>query len=130
MCYIGESNSIQLCDKSLANSQMLSVDCWYFKGDLHTVHLDVGSICILANAKQCKNVIQQEKTSQTVQKHFYQHLKIRKVITRNRLNRFSWNFVTLLANARANFLCTQKKIKSSSEDGGNYVNKNWCAQKI
>ncbi len=45
----------------------------------------------------CTYVTQHEKTSQAVQKHFYQkdHLKKRKVITQNRLNRISWNFVTL-----------------------------------
>ncbi len=29
-----------------------------------------------------------------------------------------------------NFSCVKKSIKSSSEDGGNFINKNWCVQKI
>ncbi len=29
-----------------------------------------------------------------------------------------------------NFSCAKKSIKSSSENGGNFINKNWCVQKI
>ncbi len=29
-----------------------------------------------------------------------------------------------------NFSAAKKSIKSSNEDGGNFVNKNWCVQKI
>ncbi len=38
-CYRGEANSIRLCSKCSGNSRMLSVDCWYFKGNLHTIRL-------------------------------------------------------------------------------------------
>ncbi len=31
LCYRGEANSIQLCDKHSANSRTLSIDYWYFK---------------------------------------------------------------------------------------------------
>ncbi len=41
MCYQGEAHSIQLCDECSVNSQTLSIDCRYFKRNLHTIHLDV-----------------------------------------------------------------------------------------
>ncbi len=34
-----QANSIRLCDECSANSQMLSIDCWYIKGNLHTICL-------------------------------------------------------------------------------------------
>ncbi len=36
----------------------------------------------------------------------------------------------LLCMWLVNFLCPQKTIKSSNEDSGNFINKNWCVQKI
>ncbi len=41
MCYQSEANSILLCDKHSTNSRMLSINCRYFKGNSHMIHLNV-----------------------------------------------------------------------------------------
>ncbi len=37
--YRGKANSIRVCGEHLANNRMLSVDCWYFQENLHTIRL-------------------------------------------------------------------------------------------
>ncbi len=78
------------------------------------------------------------QTSQTVQKRFYQkdHLKKRKVITREDQNQFYWNFLIIVHECKCQlfiwsvyFSCAEKTNKSSSENGGNFINKNWLSRK-
>ncbi len=39
MCYRGKENSIRLCDKHSTGSRTLLIDCWYFKGNSHSIRL-------------------------------------------------------------------------------------------
>ncbi len=41
ICYLGEANSIRLCDEHSVNSQTLSISYRYFKGNSHMIRLDV-----------------------------------------------------------------------------------------
>ncbi len=82
---------------------------------------------------------QREKTTQTVQKHFYQlgsfkdkkgnysklpkmiFLKFCDIVREHKCQIFMWS---------VNFSCARKSIKSFSEDGGNIINKNLCPKNI
>ncbi len=68
-------------------------------------------LCLLEYATQC------EKTNQTVQKHFHQRAcsKLKNAITRECVNRFSWNFTVLLMNAVPTFHAVKSFLMRTRE---------------